>query len=94
MRMQRNRDPEEQVGWNVIRVSGEGETDGEAASVIRAQLPALICTKFSQLQFPNLSGKKVKVLPSSAGRMFFTKESHLLRGRKKTGDAVSQQSAG
>lgn len=30
--LQRNRDPEEQVGWNVVRASDEGETDGEVAS--------------------------------------------------------------
>lgn len=31
--MQRNKDPEEQVGWDVVRVSGEDEPGGEAASV-------------------------------------------------------------
>lgn len=36
---------------------GKGETDGEAPGWIKAQLPELICTKLSQLQFPNLGGK-------------------------------------
>lgn len=92
-RMQRNRDPEERVGWDVARVSGEGEPGGEAASAIRAQLPALICTEFSQLQFPNLSGK-------SEGTSFWCREGVFhkgipsSKGQEESGDAVSQQSAG
>lgn len=82
--------PEEQVGWNVIRVSGEGEPGGEAASVARAQLPVLICTEFSQLQLPNLGGK-------SEGTSFLCREDVFhppsSKGQEEN-DAVSQQSAG